>query len=151
MLMEREELELAIAELQTLLDANENREQSFQHYFENNKVVFDVMGYQAAHPLKHLPLDEEMKAKTGVTYLEPDFILQRRNSIYEILDLKTPQEKLIRDIPNRETFYSKINEYISQVGNYSEYFDDKANRDWVKKSHSIDVHKDPDVTIVAAH
>jgi hypothetical protein len=158
--MKREDVETAIHNLATLLDAGEERqhvinletlknvgkgEPVFQKFFEDHPCVFESMGYAKAHPHPKLPL-RETDAKRS--YLVPDFLLERFNGLFEIVDLKTPEEQLIRDIPYREKFYSKIEEYLSQLDNYSEYFDDSQNRTLVHEQLSLDVQKRPNCMLI---
>jgi len=143
--MKREELEVAIHNLVQLLDSGEERESAFQRYFEEHQCVFQLMNFVKAYPRPQLPL-VGLSAKRK--YLEPDFLLERFDGLFEIAELKTPQEKVLREIAYREKFYSKIQEYISQVANYSEYFDDSHHRELVREQLSLDVQSRPDATLI---
>ena len=74
--------------------------------------------------------------------LIPDFFIEASNGFSDIVDFKLPTtKKLIVGIENREHFSAKINEYISQIENYRDYFDDTLNREWVRQKYSITLIK----------
>jgi hypothetical protein len=140
--LHRTRLEHAITELRQLLRAGVSPEKRFQRFFEANPVIFQVLGYAEAYPKPHLPLSDG-------GYLEPDFVLKRPDGLFEIFELKTPQEKLVVVKRHRDKFREPISEYVSQAHTYSDYFDDSANRERVKDELGFDIQKSPDMTIVA--
>lgn len=140
--MIRTELEDAINQLSHLLYEDESAEEKYQRYFEENPIVFKVLGYSNAYPKLRLP-------RSDGGWYEPDFLLERPDGLFEILDLKTPQEKLITSRrKSRERFYSKIEDYISQVEEYAEYFNNSECRDLVRVNYSLDVQTSPEITII---
>lgn len=139
--VKRIQLENAINELSRLLKKGEARESKYQEFFENNPVVFEVLGYVKAYPKPRLP-------KLDGDYLEPDFLVEQVDGLYQIFELKTPQEKLIQEIKSRDKFYADVDKYISQVFTYSEYFDDNEHRRLVINELSLDVQKTPDMVLV---
>jgi hypothetical protein len=147
--MNRNQLENAIYELRNLLKTDEEREDKFQKYFENHAVVFNVLGYSKAYPHLSLELTDELKEKFDRQVLIPDFFAQRINGHLDIFELKTPQEKLVKDKRGRTSFYAKINDYIAQSIQYSEYFEDQANRNYFKEEYALDIQKKVDTIIVA--
>lgn len=138
----RQELEESINNLIELLQNDEKSESVYQKYFENNPIVFKVLGYSQSYPKPRLPL-------INGEWLEPDFLLKRADGLFEILDLKTPQGKLVNTRrKHRTTFSQKVDEYISQVETYSEYFDDESNRDKVRSLYSYEIQKSPESLII---
>lgn len=141
--MIRTELEDAINQLAYLLQQGESAEEKYRQHFEKTPIVFKVLGYSQFYPKLRFPLPDG-------GWLEPDFLLERTEGLFEILDLETPQEKLIVDRrKHRKKFRSKIEDYISQVEDYAEYFDDRENRERVKEIYSLDIQKRPEVIIIA--
>ena len=137
----RQELEDSINRLVELLRDDTAIENMFQQYFENNPVVFKVLGYSRAFPKPRFELGDG-------NWLEPDFLLERTDGLFEILDLKTPQEKLFSSRKkHRDTLYKKIDEYLSQIETYSEYFDDRENCEKVRNMYSFDIQKRPEIVI----
>ena len=143
--MRQEEIEAAIHVLSNLLNGSTVGEEYFQEFFESFPCVFETFRYLKSYPKPRLPLPDHEEGE----YLEPDFLVERADGLFDVLDLKTPDEKLIHGRLHREHFYAKIDEYISQVTNYSRYFDDHNNREVVKNKLGIDVQPNPDVIIVA--
>jgi len=75
--------------------------------------------------------------------IKPDFFVLRPNGFADIVEFKLPYIKnnAIVGKPNRETFASEINSYISQTRNYKYYFEDPNNRKWFKEQYNFDVVK----------
>lgn len=147
--MDRNQLENAIYELSSLLKTGEAREERFQDYFEKHDVVFSVLGYSKVYPHPTLELTDELKERFGREVLIPDFLAQNLNGNIDIFELKTPQESLVKNKRGRSSFYAKINDYIGQVLQYSEYFEDQENRNFLKSKYELDIQKKVDVVIVA--
>ena len=140
--MKRTALEGAINRLTRLLDGNVSSEAKYQEFFQTNPVVFETLGYLRGIPKPRFPRPNRKR-------LEPDFLVQRPDGLFEIFELKTPQEKLIHYKPSREKFTANIDGYISQVETYSEYFDSDENRRLVNDRLSLNIQKRPDMVIVA--
>ena len=68
--MTRTELEDAIKQLSHLLDEDESAEEKYQQYFEENLIVFKVLGFSHAYPKLALP-------RSGGGSYKPDFLLER--------------------------------------------------------------------------
>ncbi len=80
--------------------------------------------------------------------LIPDFFIETSNGFSDIIDFKLPQTRnIVTGIANREHFSSKMSEYISQLENYRDYFDETDNRDWVLRKYNIKVFK-PRITLI---
>jgi Shedu protein SduA, C-terminal len=140
--MERSDLENAISVLANLVKQEELPEDEFQRFFENNPIVCEIMGYERTYPKPVLPLSNGES-------LVPDFLGRRPNGLYEIIDIKTPQERLIYTKKHRTEFNAKMNQYIRQVLTYSKYFDDQQNRQLVLGAYGFDIQKRPDTLIIA--
>jgi hypothetical protein len=140
--MERSRLENAIQALTELLRRGESVEDMYQQYFETHRVVFDVLGYDAAYPKLRFPLPDG-------EWLEPDFLVSRPSGLFEVFELKTPQERLMTSRRHRERLTAKVQDYLAQARQYSSYFDDAANRGYVSKTYGLDVQEKPDMVIVA--
>jgi hypothetical protein len=103
----REALEAGIAELTTLLEAPDVREGDFQSWFERHPVAFEVLGYRTSIPHPELTLP-------GSTTLIPDFIAQRPDGLWEIVELKRPDTAVLKNPGRRTAFYSDMSAYVSQ-------------------------------------
>ena len=100
-------------------------EEEVQRYFEENPVVFSVLGFDDAAPFEKsspykLPFDEENN-----TQREPDFIcISRDRKIATVLELKTPdvtQFTTSRSAGQREKLRAVLENYISQTTEYMDF------------------------------
>jgi hypothetical protein len=139
--MERDDLELALIELDRLI-ADEREEQSFQGWLATRPHIFRGLGYSdfIAHPVLKDDANKE---------LIPDFMAQRTDGLWEIIELKRPDTPILKSPEKRSHFYAHMQEYISQCREYSEYFDDAANRSSFKQRYGKDIQKRPPAIVVA--
>lgn len=139
--MKQQELEDAITTLERLLAEKVLGEDQYQGFLERHPVVFELLGYEEASPHVELPRKEDGP-------LVPDFIGRKVNKLYDIIEIKTPDEKLLKLTKNREGLYAGMNEYLAQVDVYREYFDEADNRERVKTSCGLDIQKRPDILMI---
>ncbi|MDA2261318.1 DUF4263 domain-containing protein [Bacillus cereus group sp. Bc200] len=74
--------------------------------------------------------------------INPDIMLRRNDGYYDICDLKTPklyEKKLVKGRHKRRAFVSYVDEGISQLANYEEYFTFQANKEVAKDKYSVEV------------
>lgn len=142
----------AILELENLLEIGEKYENCYQNWFEQNSIVFTILGYKNFYAFtkasgKKLPKDESNGLQP-----EPDFIVQREdNGLFEIFEIKTPVLKnlIIDKNQYRINFTAKFNNYISQTITYEQYFTrNPANRQKIKELYDIDIQPVVDIKIV---
>ena len=142
----------AILELERLLEVGENHEKYYQVFFEQNEIVFTVLGYKKFWDFKKGSGNQLPKDESSGLQPEPDFIVQRKSDgLFEIFEIKTPVSKnLVRDKnPYREKFTSEVHSYISQTTTYEKYFTrNPRNRQKLKKLYGIDIQPDVDIKIV---
>jgi len=143
-------LQDAIISLESLLDDGINIESYYQEYFENNPIVFNVLGYSNYFPFTknsemELPRDEYSNLKP-----EPDFVVQRKDGLFEIFEIKTPCSKkmLIDSNKYRERFTAEIISYISQVCTYADYFIYPGNRQAILEKFNLSIQEIVDVKII---
>lgn len=77
----------------------------------------------------HMPLPQVRLSRQDGSVLIPDFILkpvvaQQRDSSWEVLDLKRPQEKLLAGKGSRARLSSRVMSAIRQLRDYQEHFID---------------------------
>tara|TARA_R110001599_G_scaffold16661_1_gene67616 strand:- start:850 stop:1488 length:639 start_codon:yes stop_codon:yes gene_type:complete len=132
----------AIVQLYLLLYKGENKESTYQNYFENNDVVFKVLGmdraisYEKSSEYK-LPKDKER----NYSY-EPDFIgINESEGVVNIVDLKTPfVGSLTRSKYKgaRVFFKQSANEYIGQATRYTKFIrGEREARERIKEHFGI--------------
>lgn len=142
MMQIREALEAGIAELTTLLESVDVREDDFQSWFERHPVAFDVLGYRRNIPHPELALP-------GSTSLIPDFIAQLPDGLWEIVELKRPDTAVLRNPERRTGFYSDMNSYVSQCLEYSERCSDSLIAQSLLETYGITVNAHPGSTLIA--
>src|SRR5438132_2049229 len=120
--MDRQSIENALFQLERLIECDTASEGDFQKWFEHNPVVFDLLGYQKVLPHPRLTDD-------GAELYVPDFLAQRVDGLWEIVEIKRSDTKVLKDVARRSAFYSAMETYISQCREYAQYFNDKAHRD----------------------
>lgn len=138
----REALETAIAGLTTLLSKEKSTESQYQAWFEANPVVFDVLGYQRSISQPKLVLE-------GAATFIPDFLAQRPDGLWEIVELKLPDVAVLKNPDRRTTFYSDMNSYVAQCLEYSERCSDSQVAQALYKSCDITINSHPDSILIA--
>jgi len=142
LMMDRQSFEEAISELELLIANHSTNEDDFQRWFESNPVVFEILGYQKV--LSHPVLTE-----AGVEKHIPDFLVKRIDGLWDIVEIKRPDTEIIKDTQRRAAFYSAMESYVSQCREYSQYFDDRANREEFAYRYNESVQKQPSSILVA--
>ncbi|MFT6104132.1 MAG: hypothetical protein ACJA1E_000547 [Paracoccaceae bacterium] len=121
----------AICELTWLLEDRSQVESDYQGFFEDNPVVFPILGFQrfASYEKKsgnRLPYDDEHERQ-----LEPDFICGNPiNQTVTVFELKTPVDKEATTSlqnRNRQKFKAIVESHISQVSEYCEFISGNFN------------------------
>ncbi|WP_158277615.1 Shedu anti-phage system protein SduA domain-containing protein [Opitutus sp. ER46] len=134
-------LERAIGDLEVLLSKTEVGEADFQRFFEAHTCAFEALGYSSFIP--------HVRLRTSQGDLIPDFLVRRVDGTYEICDIKTPGERVLKRVKNRTEFYAKIStEYAGQLRCYGEFFDDRASTILFEKEYGIVVNKSPNRFLV---
>ncbi|MBZ0095809.1 MAG: DUF4263 domain-containing protein [Sulfuricella sp.] len=138
----REALEAGIAELTNLLEFPDVGEDEFQSWFERHPVVFDVLGYRRSisHPELTLP---------GSPTLIPDFIAQRPDGLWEIVELKRPDTAVLKNPERRTAFYSDMNTYVSQCLEYAERCSDSHVAQSLLEAHGFVINAQPESTLIS--
>jgi hypothetical protein len=139
--MEREELELALTQLINLLNDDTKKESDFQAWFENNPVIFRALGYK--YHISHPTLIDDQ------VHHIPDFMVQRLDDLWEILELKRPDTKVLKDNQKRRAFYSALEEYYSQCREYAEFFREGRNRTQFNQQYDASIQADVPAILVA--
>lgn len=111
-----------IAALEEMIRNPKARERDFQAFFEGHPHFFRRWDYREVHPQVYLVRQDEGP-------LVPDFVLTNPEiQQATIVELKLPSPKLIVHHDNRVRFAAAIHEARSQLLEYREWFQQKANR-----------------------
>lgn len=84
------------------------------------------------------------------TAINPDLMIQRKDGFYDIYDLKTAllhKKKITKGERRRRRFIDYVEEGVSQLANYREYFRYEQNAIHAKDKYGIEV-KDPRLVLV---
>jgi hypothetical protein len=140
--VQRDSIESAINALDSLLKQDSSSEKLLQDWFENHPDVFVALGYADFRPHPTIVADDGRK-------FIPDFLVRQFNGSWVILELKTPQTRVLREASRRATFYAEFAKYVSQCAEYSESLDSVVARRQLTETLSIEVQKRPQSIIVA--
>jgi hypothetical protein len=140
--MDRQSLEAAISGLRILTGNESALEEEFQEWFERNSVVFHVLRYQRV--LSHPRLTE-----SGIERYVLDFLGQRLDKLWEIVEIKRPDTEILKNLQRRTAFYAAMETYVSQCVEYSRYFNDRANRSEFAANYQARVQQQPSAILVA--
>lgn len=135
-------MKMAIDELEYLLNDSKSTEQTFQDFFERNPNLILNDEYKKAHA--HIALTRE----EGL--LIPDFLLEPldQSSLCDILDLKLPTAKLFVLKQSRMRYSAAVMEACAQLREYSNYFDDKNNREKILNEYGLLAYKPKMIVII---
>lgn len=138
----RESLEAAITELTIFINKEDAGEQEFQSWFERHPTAWEVLGFRRfiPHPSLNLP---------GQTPMIPDFLAERPDGLWEIVELKRPDTAVLKNPERRTTFYSDMNSYIAQCLEYSARCSDSVVKSALLNSRDIRMNDGPHSIIIA--
>lgn len=120
------------SEFEHLINKSLVNEIELQKFLESNQEFLYSLGYDAIYPQLTL-VDDDGRI------LKPDFFLKPIDSnLWDILDIKLPSIKLIVGKNNREHFAYSIRKGISQLHEYSDFFENPRNREKVYKETGIE-------------
>lgn len=137
----RETLEVAITQLTRLVEADD-AEHEFQSWFERHPVVWEALGFQRSlpHPALNLP---------GAGSMILDFLAERPDGLWEIVELKRPDTAVLKNPGRRTTFYSDMHTYVAQCREYSLRCSDSVVAADLLDSHGIRMNGWPHSIIIA--
>lgn len=123
-------------------------EEDFQKLFEEYNYIWAVLGYSTLLPQPKCDLIVEQCIEGD--YIEPDFIAYNEiRERWEIVDLKLPKRTIqLNNRDRRKRFKSEIEDYVSQVEDYSDYFNESRHREHVKSEHDIEIPPSPPTVLV---
>lgn len=142
MTVTRATLELSIAELTVLMSLPNAVEEDFQQWFERHPVAFEVLGYVRGIPHPELSLD-------ATTPMFPDFIAQRPDGLWEVVELKRPDTQVLRNPERRTVFYSDMGTYVAQCQEYSDRCTQAQVVNLLREKHGIEMNAQPSCILVA--
>jgi hypothetical protein len=110
------------------------------------KRVFNAMNFEYEPYLEWKEHDGTVQDAA----INPDLMIQRKDGYYDIYDLKTAllqKKKITKGERRRRRFIDYVEEGVSQLANYREYFCYEQNASHAKEKYGIEV-KDPNLVLV---
>lgn len=129
--------------LLALVEAPNQKEEHYQKWFENNRMIFSVLGFSEEIP--H-PCSINIE---GEEYI-PDFLARDCSGSWFVFELKRPDIKVHKQRNRRRTFYRDFESYISQCNEYSLFFEETDNRNFMKTKYGITVQRQVHSILVAS-
>lgn len=124
-----------LLELEDLINSSRTKESDLQRFFEKYSHFLRLWDFRQVHPQVYLTREDDGP-------LIPDFVLVDPTvNRATIVDLKLPTSKPIVARRNRERFSSMIEEARAQLLEYSEWFDDRRNRQSVKDRFGLEIYR----------
>jgi len=135
----KQKIERALGEL-SLITKREHSEEELQRWLEKNPITFELLGYKKtiSHPTIKF---EENK------YI-PDFMAQSQTELWEIIEIKKADAKILIESERRVRFTSSTESALSQCTEYSNCFRDKNTRDLFNFEYNSCCHRTPDITLI---
>jgi len=135
LLVSQEALKLraAIEELEDLMNSASVRELDFQGFFERNPAFLLQEGHVRARP--HLALEGEPDGSNMI----PDFFLEpeEQDGFADVLEIKLPSSGVFVKKQSRLRYSAAVTEACAQLREYGAYFDEKTNREAMRKKYGL--------------
>lgn len=111
------------------------------------------LGYKSAKSNIRLEIQDPTSKSTEKKYLTPDFMMEKEDGFYDILDLKLGllnSNFAFGDWTN-SYFSSYATKLIGQLNGYKRYFSDPENAKWAFENHSIKIENPKLIGIAGNH
>jgi hypothetical protein len=109
---------------------------------KNANFFAEALGYEKAIAQQRLKIIDGIGLNGD--YLQPDYLMLKKDGTYDILDLKKAlTHQITVGSRNRLRFSSYVNELIGQLEGYRRYFASNKNREWVQANLGITIAENP--------
>jgi hypothetical protein len=142
-------LQSEIAEFEEIINGTkQTRELRIQQFLENKSQFLRVIGFQGFAPQVHLIRQDIDSNPNKRVNLYPDFLLEDLGlGRFSILELKRAHENMSAGPADRRTFSAKLHRALSQLEDYSMFFEDSRNRGWFEEMYGIEISK-PELILI---
>jgi hypothetical protein len=124
-----------LLELEDLINAKSTREAELQRFFEAHPQFLRIWDCREIFPHVYLTREDEGP-------LIPDFLLLDRDlQRATIVDLKLPRARTVASKKNRERFSSLVEEARSQMLEYRDWFENRANRRKLQERFGMEIYR----------
>ncbi|MFJ2929482.1 Shedu anti-phage system protein SduA domain-containing protein [Streptomyces massasporeus] len=121
-------LELATSELEKLLRLPDAPESAFHELLVRSPVLLDAYGDVESKPRWRYPPGE---SPTGKSYVEPDFVIARKNQTYRLVEIERPDHQFATRGPGHPT--AAVTHAAFQIGEWKDYINHHYDR--LKKTY----------------
>jgi len=126
------------------------RETTINKFLEENpEVLIRAVGAKKALHEKSLDWIEPFMPE-GERSIQPDILVQNSEGFYDIYELKTAlllKKNITKGKRKRRRFIDIVEEGLSQLANYDDYFKSVPNLEYAKVKYGIDV-KEPKLCLI---
>jgi hypothetical protein len=142
-------LQSEVAELEEIINSSEEkREFRIQRFLETKSQFLRVLGFQGFSPQVHLIRQDIDGNSTKRANLYPDFLVEDLGiGRHSVVELKRVQETMSAGPADRKTFSAKLHRALSQLEDYSMFFEDSRNRAWFEETYGIEISK-PELILI---
>lgn len=129
------ELGDVIEKFEDLINRERARESDFQRFFEEHPSF--ILGDEHRRARSHLVLEAEGGA------LIPDFVLEpiECNGLADLLELKLPSARVLVYKKARLRHSAEVMEACAQLREYSAFFEDPKNREYVRSRYGLHAYR----------
>lgn len=142
-------LQSEITEFEEIIsDTKRTREARIQRFLENKSQFLRVLGFQGFAPQVHLIRQDIDGDSNKRVNLYPDFLLEDLGiGRFSIIELKRAHEAMSAGPADRRTFSAKLHRALSQLEDYSMFFEDSRNRVWFEEMYGVEIAK-PELILI---
>lgn len=129
-----------IRQFEEILNSSKLSESTLQDFLEKHPDFLFLIGEHDEYKSQVSLLPQILLSYDSREGGRPDFLLRdSRTKFWDILEIKSPDLNLVKGIPRRRRWSDLVMESKAQLIEYGRYFDDKANRQWVRDKYGIDI------------
>lgn len=117
---------------------------------DHPEILFNALGYKGMVYEPSLKWLEKTTDNTD-SFINPDALLQRIDSYYDICDFKKglmKRKSLTKGERRRRRFIDEVNEGLAQLDNYEEYFKFEKNAQHALERYSVEVNIPKKILII---
>jgi hypothetical protein len=142
-------LQNEITEFEAIVNGiQRSRELRIQRFLENESQFLRVLGFQGFAPQVHLIRQDIDGNPNKRVNLYPDFLLEDLGiGRFALIELKRAHENMSAGPKDRRTFSSKLHRALSQLEDYSMFFEDSRNRSWFEETYGVEISK-PELILI---
>lgn len=129
-----------LREFEELLTSPKVSEHDWQKFLEQHPVFLYLLGDYHDHR-REVSLKPQLTIDENPDFgLRPDFLLKRIDlNLWDVLEIKLPNAKIVAGTPSRRRLSAPVISALSQIKSYAEFFADRANLLWFRKTHGLEV------------